>query len=108
MTSEILYELLIVGFSSAGLLGMMIAALLSVVLKKTKAVAEKRRRERILLELQRLEGEEKLSRLILLLLKFSKGLCEMDELDEAEKGYIVYLEKNSERKNEMLSEYIVR
>ncbi|HAN21978.1 MAG: hypothetical protein A2Y15_05620 [Clostridiales bacterium GWF2_36_10] len=108
MGIETIYELLIVSLSSAGILGTVIASLLSIVLKQTKALAEKRRKERILLELQRLEGEEKLSQLILLLIKFSKGLCEMDELDNAEKCYVLYLDKNREQKNEILTEYIIK
>ncbi|PKM60998.1 MAG: hypothetical protein CVU97_07485 [Firmicutes bacterium HGW-Firmicutes-21] len=108
MATEIIYKLLIISFSSAGIVGTLIAGLLGIVFRQTKTVAEKRRKERVLLELQRLEGEEKLSRLILLLIKFSKGLCEMDELDDAEKGYIVYLEKNRDRKNEILTEHTVK
>ena len=106
--SEIAYELLIVTFSSAGILGTIIASLLAIIFKKTKTVAEKRRRERVALELQRLEGEEKLSYLILLLIKFSKGLCEAKELDDAEKSYVIYLEKSRERKNQILTEYTVK
>lgn len=105
---EILSELLIVSLSSAGIFGTLIASLLGIVLKQTKTVAEKRRQERVLLEIQRLEGEEKLSQLILSLLKFSKGLCEMDELDHAEKNYMQYLEKNKERKNEILIEHTIQ
>lgn len=102
------YELLIVSLSSAGILGTVTASLLCAVLKQTKAVAKKRRKERVQLELQRLDGEEKLSQLILLLIKFTKGLCEMDELDNAEKNYVEYLEKNRVRKNKILTEHIVK
>lgn len=103
-----LCELAAVVLSSAGVIGTVTAGVLSAVLKQTKSVAEKRREERIRLELQRLEGEEKLSQLILLLIKFSKGLCEMEELDNAEKNYIAYLEKARKSKNEILSEHIVK
>lgn len=108
MDLNFIFELLIVSLSSAGILGTIITSLLGVILKQTKAVAERRRKERVFLELQRLEGEEKLSQLILLLIKFSKGLCEMDELDNAEKSYIIYLDKNKEQKNEILTEHIIK
>lgn len=103
-----LCELAAVVLSSAGVIGTVVAGVLSVVLRQTKTVAEKRRKERIQLELQRLEGEEKLSQLILLLIKFSKGLCEMEELDNAERNYIAYLEKTRASKNEILTEHIIK
>lgn len=105
---SVIGELLIVVFSSAGVLGTIIATLLGIILKQTKSVAERKRQERVLFELQRLDGEEKMSQLILSLLKFSKGLCEMDELDTAERNYVLYLEKNRERKNEILTEHIIK
>lgn len=105
---NIIIELAAVVLSSAGLIGTVVAGILTVVLRQTKVVAEKRREERIQLELQRLDGEEKLSQLILVLIKFSKGLCEMDELDNAERNYITYLEKTRESKNEILTEHIIK
>jgi endonuclease III len=108
MDMNIIIELAAVVLSSAGLIGTVVAGILTVVLRQTKVVAEKRREERIQLELQRLDGEEKLSQLILVLIKFSKGLCEMDELDNAERNYITYLEKTRESKNEILTEHIIK
>ena len=108
MDINFICEIAAVILSSAGLIGTIIAGILSVVLRQTKAVAEKRREERMQLELQRLDGEEKLSQLILLLIKFSKGLCEMEELDNAERNYITYLEKTRASKNEILTEHIIK
>lgn len=55
--TESFTELLITLFSSAGLAGALFAALLSHVLKKARADADRRRQERTSLEIMRCEGE---------------------------------------------------
>ena len=64
MTAEF-YELLAVVCSSAGILGTVVSAVLVWMLTKAKKDAEEKRKERIAMELFRLEGEELLSTLVL-------------------------------------------
>lgn len=73
-------ELLITLFSSAGLAGALFAALLSHVLKKARADADRRRQERTSLEIMRCEGEAAAGELLLTLVAFVQGRCGEAEL----------------------------
>lgn len=95
-------ELLTVVLSSAGLTGSIFAAIVTAAIKKAKEDAERKREERLRLEILRLEGEEKLSALIFAMIRYSKGNGSAKELDEAEKTYTEHLEKSSAMKNEII------
>ena len=64
MTATEAYELLAVFLSSTGVLGAAVSAVLAGMLRRAKKDAEAKRSERIALELQRLEGEERLSEVV--------------------------------------------
>lgn len=78
--TESFTELLITLFSSAGLAGALFAALLSHVLKKARADADRRRQERTSLEIMRCEGEAAAGELLLTLVAFVQGRCGEAEL----------------------------
>ena len=80
-------ELLITLFSSAGLAGALFAALLSHVLKKARADADRRRQERTSLEIMRCEGEAAAGELLLTLVAFVQGRCGEAELKTARDEY---------------------
>lgn len=102
MTGE-LTELLITLFSSAGLAGALFALLLEHVLKRAKADAERRRKERISLEILRCEGEEVTGNLLMTLVSFGRGLCGETELNRATEEYERFLEKSRALKNSLLT-----
>ncbi len=95
-------EIITVIFSSAGLTGSVFAAIMVSAMKKAKKDAEKKREERLRLEILRLEGEERLSALLFAIIRYSKGSCGIHELDDAEKAYNEYLEKSNKVKNEII------
>lgn len=95
-------ELLTVVLSSAGLTGSLIAGITKIAIKKAKDDAERKREERLRLEILRLEGEEKMSALIFALLRHSRGNGNDKELDDAEKAYNEYLENSNRLKNEII------
>ena len=94
--------------SSAGLSGTVIAIIFSYLLRKAKLEAQKKREERLQLEIQRLEGEEKLSQLLFTLVRYSRGICGECELDEAEKDYAEYIESSRKLKNRILGSYTAK
>ena len=98
-------ELLAVVLSSSGVLGAGLTAVLGWMLKKAKRDAERKRAERISLELQRLEGEERLNEVVLALVR-AKGET-TDELKAALDGYRRYLEKRRKIRDEILSNHTV-
>ena len=85
--TESFTELLITLFSSAGLAGALFAALLSHVLKKARADADRRRQERTSLEIMRCEGEAATGELLLTLVAFVQGRCGEAELKTARDEY---------------------
>ncbi len=95
-------EMLTVILSSAGLTGSLFAAIIRIAIKKAKDDAERKREERLRLEILRLEGEEKLSSLIFALLRHSRGSGSEKELDDAEKAYLEHLENSNRLKNEII------
>lgn len=95
-------EIMTVIFSSAGLTGGIFAAIMTAAMKKAKNDAERKREERLRIEILRLEGEERLSALLFALLRYSKGSGSLEELDEAEKAYTEYIEKSNKVKNEII------
>lgn len=91
--------------SSAGLSGSVFAVIFSFLLKRAKSDAETKREERMQLEIQRLDGEEKLSSLLFALLRYSRGMCGDSELEEAEKAYAEYIEAGRKLKNRIIGTY---
>ena len=99
------YELLAVFLSSTGLLGIGVSAVLACLLRRAGKDAERKHAERIKLELQRLEGEERLSEVVLALAKRVPG---DQSLNEALRGYSDYLARTRHARDEMLSRYTVK
>lgn len=98
-------ELLVMLLSSSGVLGAGLTAVLGVMLKKARRDAEQKRAERIAVELQRLEGEERLSAVVLALVR-AKGE-NTDELQDALDDYERYLEKRRELRDKIIGNYTV-
>ena len=101
---EVISELLPVILASAGITGGVFSTLITLAFNKVRRDAEKKREERLKLELLRLEGEERLSRLMFALLR-SRPIEHDPELKEAERAYTEYLEKSNLLKYELISEY---
>lgn len=99
-------ELIAVFLSSAGVLGAGLTGVLRVMLRRAKQDAEKQRAERISVELQRMEGEERLSEVVLALVRASRE--DSPELREATRAYGDYLEKRRRLRDEILSRYTVK
>jgi hypothetical protein len=95
-------EMLTFMLSSAGLTGGLVAAVTKIALKKAKEDAEIKRKERLKLEILRLEGEEKMSALLFAMLRYARGGGCKKELDEAENAYIEHLENSKRLKNEII------
>ncbi|MBQ8896014.1 MAG: hypothetical protein IJY88_04400 [Clostridia bacterium] len=105
---ELICELLPVILASAGLSGGVFTGLLRLALNKAKRDADKKREERLKLELLRLEGEERQSKLFFALLRHLRTGDGEQELAEAEHAYTQYIEKSLKLKNEIISEYTSR
>ncbi|MCH5183843.1 MAG: hypothetical protein J1E00_06680 [Oscillospiraceae bacterium] len=99
------YGLLAVFLSSTGVLGLGLSAVLAYLLRRAKQDAEQKHAERIKLELQRLEGEELLSAIVLLL---AKKAGEDEKLGQAMQAYGEYLKRTRRSRDEMLSQYTVK
>lgn len=95
-------EMLTFMLSSAGLTGGLVAAVTKIAIKKAKEDAELKRKERLKLEILRLEGEEKMSALLFAMLRYARGIGCKKELDEAENAYIEHLENSKRLKNEII------
>lgn len=91
--------------SSAGLTGGICAAIVTAAIKHAKKDAELKRKERLRLEIMRLEGEERLSALLFALLRNARGSGDEQELLDAEKAYIEYLEGCNKLKNEIIGNH---
>jgi len=106
MTIGDIYELLAVFLSSTGLVGAALSAVLACMLRRARKDAEQKRKERISLELSRLEGEECLSEVVLALVH----VCgrEDPELKAALRAYSNYLEHRRTFRNEIISSYTVK
>lgn len=99
------YELLAVFLSSTGVLGLGVSGVLAYLLRRAKKDAEEKHAERIKLELQRLEGEELLSAVVLAL---AKRAGEDEKLESALHAYGDYLKRTRRARDEMLSRYTVK
>lgn len=99
---EALSELLPLILSSAGITGGVFAAIITFAVKNAKKDADNKRKERLKLEIMRLEGEEKLSALIFALIRNLRGSGSDKELDDATSAYVDYLENVSRLKNEII------
>ena len=95
-------EMLTFMLSSTGLTGGLVAAVTKIAIKKAKEDAELKRKERLKLEILRLEGEEKMSALLFAMLRYARGIGCKKELDEAENAYIEHLENSKRLKNEII------
>lgn len=104
---SLLSEALPLILSSATLSGSVFACIVTAAVKKAKRDAEKKREERLRLEILRLEGEEKLSELLFSLLRTYRGNGSADELENAINDYTAYLEKSRKLKNEIIGIYTI-
>lgn len=106
MTAGDVYELLAVFLSSTGVLGAMVSAVLACMLRRAKKDADAKRAERIALELQRLEGEERLSEVVLAL----AHVCTAKDstLENALRAYSRYLEESRAFRNGIISNHTVK
>ncbi len=102
-----LYELLTALLTSAGLLGGTVGTVLAVMLKRARRDAEKKHAERIAMELQRQEGEERLSRVVLALARLCGDLHDA-ELTQALQEYNRYLDERRILRDEIVSGYTVK
>ncbi len=106
MTAGDIYELIAVFVSSTGVVGAALSAVLAAMLRRARKDAEQKRKERISMELSRLEGEECLSEVVLALVH----VCGKDdpELKDALRAYSNYLEHRRTFRNEIISSYTVK
>lgn len=102
-----LSEALPIILSSATISGSVFACVLTVAIKKAKRDAEQKRKERLRLEILRLEGEEKLSNLLFALLRTYRGNSSIGELESAINDYTAYLENSRKLKNEIIGIYTI-
>lgn len=98
------YELIAVFLSSTGVLGVGLSGVLAYLLRRAKKDAEQKHAERIQLELQRLEGEELLSAVVLVL---ANKAGEDEKLEQALRAYAEYLTRTRRSRDEMLSRYMI-
>lgn len=106
MTAGDVYELLAVFASSTGAVGTAVGAVLACMLRRARKDAEQKRKERISMELSRLEGEECLSEVVLALVH----VCGKDDpqLKDALRAYSKHLEHRRQFRNEIISSYTVK
>ena len=106
MTASEVYELLAVFLTSTGVLGAAVSAVLACMLRRAKKDAEAKRAERIAMELQRLEGEERLSEVVLAL----AHVCTSKDtaLENALRAYGKYLEQSRAFRNGIISSHTVK
>lgn len=108
VTLEVISELIPLIISSAGISGTVFAAIFGFLLKRAKGDAERKRHERLQLEIMRLDGEEKLSALLFALIRHSRFGGNECELAAAEEAYREYLESNRRLKNEIIGSYTAK
>ena len=106
MTISEVYELLAVFLTSTGVLGVAVSAVLAYMLRSAKKDAEAKRAERIAMELQRLEGEERLSEVVLAL----AHICTAKDtaVENALRAYGKYLEQSRAFRNGIISSHTVK
>lgn len=105
---ESLAEALMAFLSAGGFVSVFVCSLLKRALNKAREDAERRKAERNKQELLRLEGEEKIASLVLILARYSRGKCEEDELEKAENDYLAYTEKAKAEKRRIISDTLTQ
>ncbi len=99
---DLLNEIFPVVLSSVGLTGSVFAVIIGTAIRKAKTDADRKRNERLRIEILRLEGEEKMSALIFAMLRHERGTGSEKELTDAEEAYLDYLESSHRLKNEII------
>lgn len=105
---ESLAEALMAFLSAGGFVSVFVCSLLKRALNKAREDAERRKTERNKQELLRLEGEEKIASLVLILARYSRGKCEEEELEKAENDYLAYTEKAKAEKRRIISDTLTQ
>lgn len=105
---ESLAEALMAFLSAGGFVSVFVCSLLKRALNKAREDAERRKAERNKQELLRLKGEEKIASLVLILARYSRGKCEEEELEKAEKDYLAYTEKAKAEKRRIISDTLTQ
>lgn len=82
-----LTEALAVIFSSSGVIGAVIAAIMRKAMKSAAEDAERRRREYVEEQMARFELDHATNELLITLARFSRKLCSETELEIAEANY---------------------
>lgn len=91
--------------SSAGVLGTAVSAVLAWMLRRAKKDAEEKRKERISMEMFRLEGEELLSALVLTLVRANGG--NDPAIEGAARAYEQHLEKRKHFRNQFITNHTI-
>lgn len=98
--------------ASTGLLGATVSGVLAFLLHRAAGDAERKHAERIRLELERLEGEELQSAVLLALADrvtaYMPGAPDSDALTQALRAYSDHLAETRHTRNELLSRYTVK
>ena len=105
---ESLAEALMSFLSAGGFVSVFVCSFLKRALNKAREDAERRKAERNKQELLRLEGEEKIASLVLILARYTRGKCEEDELEKAEDDYLAYTEKAKAEKRRIISDTLTQ
>ncbi len=105
---ESLAEALMAFLSAGGFVSVFVCSLLKRALNKAREDAERRKTERNKQELLRLEGEEKIASLVLILARYTRGKCEEEELEKAEEDYLAYTEKAKAEKRRIISDTLTQ
>ncbi len=97
-----LEEILTLVLPSAGLTSGIFTIVLTAAIRHAKKDADRKRQERLRLEILRMEGEERIRELLFAMLRYVRGSGSESELDNAEKAYCEYLENCKALKNEII------
>ena len=105
---ESLAEALMAFLSAGGFVSVFVCSFLKRALNKAREDAERRKAERNKQELLRLEGEEKIASLVLILARYTRGKCEENELEKAEEDYLAYTERAKAEKRRIISDTLTQ
>ena len=105
---ESLAEALMAFLSAGGFVSVFVCSFLKRALNKAREDAERRKAERNKQELLRLEGEEKIASLVLILARYTRGKCEENELEKEEEDYLAYTEKAKAEKRRIISDTLTQ
>ncbi len=103
---EYIIEAVVIAASSTGVLGAIIASLLSKAFKNAKNDADRRRSERYESELLQSEYDEISAELLLVLVRYERGDVSEEELKEAEQRFKELREKRQRHNTERLIKHI--